>query len=139
MRINLGCVDIPYTDSSETTFGVASILEEKYGVMQTFFDLHSKDIADQIANSIATAIEQSHAGVETPDVFAGSMSKTEEMFRTYLDKEEMAGIIKGVPTQAALDGKNSRKKYKSKKQGKRRPSFIDSSLYRISFRAWVDK
>ena len=47
----------------------------------------------------------------------------------------MAGLsVDGVPTQAALEGKNSRLKVE---RGERRPSFIDGGLFKSSFVAWI--
>jgi hypothetical protein len=67
------------------------------------------------------------------------------MFVTYLDNEEIAETGQaGVPTAAALAGvRTSLKKKKELKNPRkrslgRRPSFIDTGMYRDSFKAWVD-
>ncbi len=58
-----------------------------------------------------------------------------QQFNIFLEREEMAGLaVDGVPTQAALEGKNSRLK---QEKGPRRPSFIDGGLFKSSFVAWI--
>jgi len=54
----------------------------------------------------------------------------ESMFRNFLDKREIEGMgVPGVPTQAALLGLGRNKS----KRGQRRPSFVDTQLYKRSF------
>lgn len=64
------------------------------------------------------------------------LADTMREFNLFLEREEMAGLdVDGVPTKAALEGRNSRLK---KKRGPRRPSFIDGGLFKASFIAWVE-
>jgi len=44
--------------------------------------------------------------------------------------------IPGVPTKAALRGVNHRLKHPYRRRGAR-PSFVDTSLYMSSFKAWA--
>ncbi|MFK2871852.1 hypothetical protein IR203_24655, partial [Salmonella enterica subsp. enterica serovar Weltevreden] len=46
ITFHLGVIDIPYEDENTTTGDVAEYLEEKYQIMQTFFDRYGNDIAD---------------------------------------------------------------------------------------------
>lgn len=150
MILHLGVIPLPYLDEKESidTYGVALILEDKYGVMTTFADLHLSDIADDMADGVAGAIENAFAGVAAMDLYAGAMSKTEQRFREFLDNREMDNLVPGVPTMAAQMGINSRRKvikYRKVKLKKatpdfqERPSFIDTSLYRATFRSWISQ
>jgi hypothetical protein len=57
------------------------------------------------------------------------------MFRQFLDREEMNGLVAGVPTKAALGGaRHGRGKITRRGQ---RPSFIDTGIFRASFRCWA--
>ena len=49
ITFHLGVIDVPYEDENTTTGDVAEYLEEKYQIMQTFFDRYSNDIADLMA------------------------------------------------------------------------------------------
>ena len=63
------------------------------------------------------------------------LGETMKAFNVFLEGEEMAGLsVDGVPTLAALEGKNSRLKIE---RGERRPSFIDGGLFKSSFVAWI--
>lgn len=152
-KLHLGVIDIPYVDLSPptkkgkprkrtagtvTTGDVAGWLEDEYGIMQHFIDLHGPDIGDALAKSIDGAMESLLMGAPLGhEVFGTATAEIEQMFHTMLATRELEGLgIAGVPTQAALDGKSSRKKKKN--SGGRRPSFIDSGLYDSSFKAWVD-
>lgn len=148
MRLHLGVIEMPYadvTDSHATTGDVAEILEAKYHIMQLFFDRHEQEIANALAESMSGAIENLLLGAPASNNPFGSAENTiRSLFVTFLDNEELAGI-KGVPTKAALDGVNSRLKNPKgghvkprKKIGKRRPSFIDTGLYRTAFMAWME-
>lgn len=135
MRLHLGVIELPYTNGSESTGDVAQYLEDKYHVMDVFAGSHIDEIADDMADSVAGVLESIMAGAPlTLDPFADAMGKTKDRFHQFLTTEEMAGWP-GVPTQAALDGRTSRRKNKI---GPRRPSFIDTGLYFSSFKAWVE-
>lgn len=139
MRLHLGVVEMPYadvTDSKATTGDVAEILEAKYHIMQIFVERYEQEIADALANSVAGAIENMLLGAPpTNNPFGSAENDIRALFVMFLDKEELAGI-KGVPTKAALDGVNSRLK---RRRGARRPSFIDTGLYRTAFMAWMEE
>lgn len=127
---------MPYVgEGGQTTGDVAEILESKYAVMEGFWELHGDEVARHMEAGLAKTLEAILQGAPpTVDPFAGAMSETQQMFRKFLDNEEMAGLAGGVPTQAALMGRSLRFK---RKRGPRRPSFIDSGLYQDSFQAWV--
>lgn len=153
MILHLGVIDIPYaTEGTSTSTGdVAEILEKQYSVMGHFADLHHDEIQELVEISFAEAIENVLAGM--PPQLAKPMNQAasdiKNLFTTYINDEEIAGTGQGgVPTQAALDGvRTSLKKkkeikniktYRSRVRGTRRPSFIDTGMYRNSFKAWAD-
>jgi len=134
ITFHLGVIDVPYEDENTTTGDVAEYLEEKYQIMQTFFDRYSNDIADLMANDMAASLENMMAGAPpAKDPLAESMSRIHDLFVAFLDNTEMNGLP-GGPTRRALDGISRR--FKNKK-GPPRPSFIDTGTYQAAMRAWV--
>lgn len=134
ITFHLGVIDVPYEDENTTTGDVAEYLEEKYQIMQTFFDRYSNDIADLMANDMAASLENMMAGAPpAKDPLAESMSRIHDLFVAFLDNTEMNGLS-GVPTRRALEGISRR--FKNKK-GPPRPSFIDTGTYQAAMRAWV--
>lgn len=151
MILHLGVIDIPYATEGTSTGDVAEILEKQYSVMGNFAALHADEIQELVEISFAEAIENVLAG--QPARLAKPMNQATDdiknLFTEYLNDEEIAATgQEGVPTQAAKDGvrsslKNKKeikkiKDYKSRVRGVRRPSFIDTGLYRNSFKAWAD-
>lgn len=138
LTLHLGVIDEPYAgEAGTTTHNVAVFLEAKYAVMGTFAQLHAQDIGELFAIGMAETIEALAMGAPpTLSPTGQAASETEQLFRTYLTNEEIteAGVA-GVPTAAAQEGRSSRFK---KRKGSRRPSFVDTGLYRKSFKAWVD-
>ena len=86
MKLILGVVDIPYTDSgkvpsaaamararasqkapkgggsAQTTGDVATILEAKYHVMETFYERHEEEVAAAMEGALAGELENILAG-----------------------------------------------------------------------------
>ena len=134
MKLHLGVLDVPEPEGN-TSYGVAMILEEKYQLFSNFAQAHEQDIADNLSESLAGALETLMQGGTVVDPFAAGTSQIDQEFRTFLDTEEMARLgVPGVPTKAALRGKSIRFK---RKVGARRPSFIDSGVLQTSFTSWV--
>lgn len=121
-----------------TTGDVATFLENKYHVMESFYELHGQGIADDLADSLQGALETILQGGPMPvDPYAAGTAQIENRFREFLSSGEIEQLgIPGVPTKAALEGRS--KRFKSGRNPKgRRPSFIDSGLYESAERAWV--
>ncbi|WP_158781590.1 hypothetical protein [Pantoea sp. BAV 3049] len=134
ITLHLGVIDIPYEDEGTTTGDVAERLEEKYQIMQTFFNRYGNEIADMMSNDLAAGLENMLAGAPpSKDPLAESMSRVHDLFVAFLDNSEMNGMP-GVPTRRALLGIS--KRFKNKK-GTPRPSFIDTGTYQAVMRAWV--
>ncbi|WP_312773344.1 hypothetical protein [Atlantibacter hermannii] len=134
ITLHLGVIDIPYEGEGTTTGDVAERLEEKYRIMQTFFDRYGNEIADLMSNDLAANLENLMAGAPpSRDPLAESMSRVHDLFVAFLDNEEMNGMP-GVPTQRALLGISKRFK---NKRGDPRASFVDTGTYQAAMRAWV--
>lgn len=136
MKLVLGVLDIPY-ENGQTTGDVAEILEAKYHIMETFSEVRELEMADAMADGMAGALESLMMGAPPSlDPFGDGTSAIENMFKDALSNREFDGLINGVPTRAAVKGKSNR--FKSKKSGGSRPSFIDTGQYQASFKAWVE-
>lgn len=161
MILHLGVIDLPYSAppgggkrkkvaaGTQTTGDVAGWLEDKYHVMEVFYESHGAEIAEDLENSLAGAMENLLLGAPVKlsgQAFASAESKIAERFKTFLSSQEIETLgIPGVPTQAALDGvshrfKNPRFRMARGKKVKRdpRPSFIDTGLYQSSSIVWID-
>lgn len=152
MILHLGVIDIPYaqapprrrarkvTSGTQTTGDVAGWLENKYGVMQSFYDTKKDQVAAAIENGLQGALENMMMGRSSfaVDPFGAATSTIEDSFKQFLATKEIEGLgIAGVPTQAALRGVSHRMKRPYARRAPR-PSFIDTGLYQSSFKAWVD-
>lgn len=130
MKISFGVVDVAYSEDgkSETTYGVARKLEDEYGVMRIFIHAHEKDIGEELCAELSDMLN----GPIVPNKIY--FNEIDAMFRDYLNKGEWEKIT-GRKTQASIDRKSQR--LIDKKRSAARPSFIDTGLYRKSFRTWV--
>ena len=155
ITLHLGVLDFPFTSSSDTSGGVAEILERKYGIMEFFAEQQATFISQTLDKDLSNFLDNMLSGKELKsEPFRGSCQKIEQLFRQALTDEFMNGhSLKGrpVPTRAALDGVSHRfadpyfVTRTNKKTGKvskvkrnRRPSFIDTGTYRQSFKAWIE-
>lgn len=146
--LHLGVIDVPYqkrrsgkakrTAATVTTGDVAEWLENRYQPMETFYQQHEQEIADQLTQSLVDATESLMQGAPlTADPFGAATSQIEDSFKQFLSLQEMDKLgIPGIPTQAAKEGRSSRFK-KGKGRGPR-PSLIDTGLYQSSFKAWIE-
>lgn len=150
LTLHLGVVDLPYAVPSKsrkkaarasqvTTGQVAQWLEEKYHVEETFYELHSQKIADDIAESLAGTMESIAMGAPTTiDPFGAATSQIQNDFVQFIENKEMERLgYPGVPTHAALMGVSHRFKHPYARRPPR-PSFLDTGLFSASFRAWID-
>lgn len=134
MKLDLGVNDVAYSvaggKSATTTFAVANILESKYHVMRTFVELHDKQISDMVGASFAGAVEALElGGVASPQI---NTSGVDAAFRNYLESDEWRQTS-GQHIHAAEAGHSKRRLHHATKR-KARPAFIDTGLYRASFR-----
>jgi hypothetical protein len=144
MKLVLGVIDIPYSQGSRrggtvTTGDVAGFLENKYHIMQIFFEEKADAvILPEIEKSVTGAITSLFAGAPaTIDPFGSGTSKIEDAFKQFIATKEVEKLgIPGVPTQAALRGVSHRFKRPYQRRPPR-PSFLDTVLFLASFKAWV--
>lgn len=125
--------------ATKTTGDVAEILEAKYGIMDTFAFAQLPDIAKELENSLAGALETLiMGGAPSANPFASAETAITAMFKQFLATGAIEHMgIEGVPTQAALDGVNHRLKHPYAKSNPRRESFVDTGAYSAHFLAWV--
>jgi len=121
---------------SKTVGQVAEELEKKYHIVETFFNLEEDFIVDNFEGAYANAMVQGIGGGSWDP--AWDPSKLDNRFRRSLSSKRFDGLIRGVPTKAAQKGVSH---LRMDPYGSRapRPSFIDTSLYQRSFKAWTEK
>lgn len=140
LTIHLGVVDVPYA-GGKTTGDVAQILEDKYHIMEVFYESLGRDVVQKaIDNSIDKALINLVMGKPTnlSDGFASFTTEMDQAFKHFLSQQEMDGVVGGVPTQAALNGVNHRLKHPYAKSNPERPSFIDTGTYESHYTTWVE-
>lgn len=124
-------------DGPTTTSQVAEILEEKYGVMNAFYNEYQDSIQAALIHSLEGALEDLYLGSPITDPLAEASQEIQSGFQFFLASAEIETMgIEGVPTQAALERRSLR--FKGKKGPNKRPSFIDTGLYQASMRAWTE-
>jgi hypothetical protein len=142
--LELGVLDVAYTSDSSgkktTTGDVAEILESNYHVMETFAELRKQRIADFLAQSMANALQDRLNGrTATGSPMFDAEQRIEADFRAFLDANEMNRLSVALTGQAisaaAARGVNRRKKNPFAKANRARVAFVDTGLYRDSFRA----
>lgn len=143
MKLVLGVLDVAYSDAGSsgamTTGDVAKILEDRYHVMETFYESRRQQVGEWLADSVAGAIDALVRGRNVPPTFDAEQ-KIEASFRAYLAANEWSGIVP-ITQQitAAQMGMSKRFKAGHSKGHKERPAFIDTGLYQASFRAWIEE
>jgi len=160
MKLHLGVIDQPYAApptkkgkrpkvaGGQTTGDVAGWLEDRYHVMEVFYELHKDDIAKDLEDGLRGTLESLLMGAPPAvNAFGSAESAIDDRFRKFLDDREIEGLgIPGVPTKAALWGVNhrlknphqTRRQFRGYRRRKSRPSFIDTGLYQSSEKTWVD-
>ena len=120
-----------------TIFELAEILEAKYALFSQFVDLEFDYIEDVLTTATENQIHALMNGLPVPgDPWAEVGSLLTKRFKLYLETEEIVKSgVPGVPTAAALAGKNSRLKAR---KGTRRPSFIDTSVLYANLKVWME-
>lgn len=155
--LHLGVFEIPYADpdpkpaprrgggrprpkvqsGAQTTGDVATFLEEKYHVMETFAAEYEEQIIAACVHGMADALENLYAGAPLGDPYAEVGQEVADGFKTYLSLGLIEDVgIPGVPTQAAIRRRSQR--FKKRVGPAKRPSFIDTGAYEGSFTAWFE-
>src|SRR5882762_1957478 len=112
MKLHFGVVDIPYAHNPKgtSTGDVAGYLENKYHVMENFFQYKQQSIAGSLEQAAQHALENLViGGPVSSQPFAEGTSQIETQFKQFITSGEIERIgYPGVPTQAALDRRSSR-------------------------------
>lgn len=165
MHIMLGVIDIPYSDASyrpapknrrigqarrgkigasktpsnqKTTGDVAETLEQRYHIMETFFELNEDMIGAALEQSMRHGLESFASGAPaTLTITAEAESEIEAKFRDFIAQRGMDGAVNGVPTIAARLGVSHRFLHPYAKRPSR-PSFYDTGLFVANFKMWTD-
>ncbi len=155
MKFHLGIIDHPYSLPSTkrrgkrsragtSTAQVAVILENRYHIIETFWNTNEPQLIGFLETSMKASLEAVMMGKPATigaQPFASGMSRITERFKSWISDAaggyptEAEQVISGAPTLAALAGVNTRLR---KKRGPRRPSFVDTGLYQSSFTMWAD-
>jgi hypothetical protein len=145
--IHMGFINTPYTKAAmqapmttarkqekgrrrhysktRTAEQVANILENKYGILGIFQKMYEEEIQGVIREKVDEFVIQSISQKRKPssDSIAKAVKPSaiqiEKMFRNFLDKDES-----NIYSEAAT------------KRGK--PAFVNTGVYRASFRVWAD-
>ena len=82
--------------SAITTGDVATILEDKYHLMESFYQVHEKDIGNLIVQAVAGRLENIQLGVPTgSDAFGTATNQIEDMCKKFLSTREVEHL--GIP------------------------------------------
>jgi len=157
MKIVLGVIDVPYNrresyrlvgrkssprrvrgsgPGAATTGEVADILDRRYGINEFFLENHGEEVIGAILEGAAQNLIRPESGRGSrTDHMAKAIKHGEEVFRDMLDNKELDGKVAGVPTRAAELGV----RFGRRRAASGRPSFVDTGLYRDSFRIEVEE
>ena len=142
MEIHIGVIPLPEPEYNKktrvTTYDVATILEEKYGLFSFFVSDNIDTIASLITKNIQTSLHR-HIQGESEDTATLDTAPSEMlgMLKRSLDSQAFDGRIAKVPTKAALKGFHRLKK-PEERYGPPRPSFEDTTTMYQSLRVWAE-
>ena len=120
----------------KTTGIVAEELENKYGIMEAFYTMEEDYIVGEFEKAMVDGLAWGMNGGSWD--YTWDPTPLESMFRRAITGRKFDGVLRGVPTRAASRG-ISHLRADPYKQSSARPSFMDTSLYMRSFKAWLEK
>jgi hypothetical protein len=122
-----------------TARDVAKVLEERYKIVETFYQLEEEFITELLEESFAEEIENvmMERRVSRKGLSDKSTDKIQAKFIDNLRRRRYDGMIPGVPTLASVRGVSHLYAQPYAQRGSR-PSFIDTGNYANSFRVWVE-
>lgn len=154
--LHLGVMDVPYvrappkrrrakTMAGEVTTGqVAEWLENKYHILEHFWQIHGKEAVADLELSLSGTLENLMMGSPLgSDPYAAAESSIEDRMKRFIIEGEMDALgYPGIPTKAARErasGRRRSSRFKRRRGTGARPvSFYDSGLYQSSLKAWVE-
>jgi hypothetical protein len=124
-----------------TTGELQRILEERYGIVQFYWDHHGEEVVEELVQGYLSELSRPESGKGSRTDYMGKAIRNgEQAFRDMLDNRELDGQVGGVPTAASVSGHSIAKR--RRKRGtvrKERSSFVETGLYRDSFRIEVEE
>lgn len=158
MKITLGFEDLPYNKGasyretgtshprrlragSMTTGELQAILEERYGIVEFYWDNYGQEVVEDLVQGYFQELSKPESGRGSRTDYMGkAISRGEETFRAMLDNRELDGKVGGVPTAASVAGYSIAKRRRKRGTVRRdRASFVETGLYRDSFRIEVEE
>jgi hypothetical protein len=113
---------------------VSKILEEKYNIVETFSEVYEQEIHSLLHDGFREVAEhminnrKGETRAKMKNLMKPFTNQVQNMFKSFIDNEEMNGMVPGVPTAVSIKGR------KGRKPG---PSFVRTGVYKASFRAWI--
>src|SRR5580693_1553095 len=98
VTLHLGVLDVPYANGKATTGDVATILEDRYHIMEIFLEEAGRDaITDAFEHSAEEALQDLFSGASPASVSLtlGATEEIQEAFRVFLDGRGLDGIVPG--------------------------------------------
>lgn len=135
-KIHLGVqMDVYY--NGVPTPVVAMALEEKYKVMGVFVKKNRDFIQDAAVREMTGQMNRLLKGTDVKDLdFTQTCNKIQTLFKKYIKDNEWEQLTGNI-IEAAVRGVKTRKNGKRVVTHVPRPAFLDTGLYRKSFRAWT--
>lgn len=138
MKLNLGVLDVGYTAGTTptTTAKVARILEDQYHVMESFYELHKREIHEALNDAVLGAVGDMLADAQPR--FNLPLDTIKRQFNDYLDSGEWEQVS-GQYIEAAHNRHRVHHRDGSTEMSRRsNRAFVRTGLYEQSFRAWID-
>lgn len=142
MRAALGAPEV-----NNTTAEVGQMLEDKYHIMEHFWQSKGDQVVTKMEPALQVAFEDILSGGQPQPLDTVFLQVTGEvftMFQNFIDAKEMdtlgfgsGGTSYPIPTLASLKGVNHRLKHPYAKDNPVRPSFKDTGVFMASFRMEV--
>jgi hypothetical protein len=120
----------------KTVGQVAEEIEKKYHLVEVWYTFEEDFIVKNFEEAYALGMEDGMMSGPWDAVWDPAPA-LEPKFRQALSRRKFDGLIHGVPTRAAQTGVSHLRQNPYAPRAPR-PSFIDTSLYQRSFKAWTE-
>jgi hypothetical protein len=122
-----------------TAKDVAKELEDKYAIVETFYNMEEDHIVDLIEDAFLEDLEEVMQAdkVSRKGISDEATNQIQERFKQNLLLKKYDGVLGGVPTLAAQRGVSHLQAHPFTRRAPR-PSFVDTGNYMNSFRVWVE-
>ena len=155
MKLHFGFESVPYSTAitlkrkgpvhraygqGKTSLQVAKELDQKYKVLEAFYDMEADYMIPMIENALIEDLEETvmmSRGTRKQRISDAITDKIAARFRRNIAIRKYDGVIRGVPTLASLRGVSHLRQHPYAPR-ESRPSFRDTGNYVNSFRAWTE-